>query len=88
MVLGNARRLVFAVSVLALAVPVSSQSRDDRPASVSTEQWIKLGEGAGIVITSRPVKPGGEAKGELWVKVGGSWSPATLEQDRQLVPAH
>ena len=83
----NTLRLGFAALVLALAVPVSSQSRDDRPASVSSEQWIRLGEGAGVAITNRPAKLGGEAKGELWVKLGGSWSPATLEQARQLVPA-
>jgi len=87
-----ARRLGLATLVLTLvAFPLVSQSGDDRPESVSSSQWIKLGDRAGIVITSGPSrvggKPVGDAKGELWIKLDGRWVAATLEQSHQLVPA-
>ena len=86
-----ARRLGLAALVFTVAIPVVSQAGDDRPASVSSSQWIKLGDRAGIVITSQPsrvsAKSGGDAKGELWLKLDGKWVPATLEQAHQLAPA-
>ena len=87
----SARRLGLAALVFAAAIPLASQVSDDRPESVTSNQWIKLGDRAGIVITSQPSrvagKPSGDAKGELWVKLDGRWVPATLEQSRQMVPA-
>jgi hypothetical protein len=86
-----ARRLGFAVLVFTVAIPLASQVGDDRPESVSSSQWIKLGDRAGIVITSQPSRVGGkqsgDAKGELWIKLDGKWVPATLEQSHQVVPA-
>jgi len=91
MVLAIPRRLGLAALVFAVAIPLASQVGDDRPESVTTNQWIKLGDRAGIVITSQPSrvggKPSGDAKGELWIKLDGRWVPATLEQSRQMVPA-
>ena len=86
------RRSMGVAAVMSLAaLPVLSQGGEDRPAGVSKEQWVKLGDSAGILITSRPPqssgKTPGEARGELWIKLGGSWSPAVLEQPRQVVPA-
>jgi hypothetical protein len=91
MVSAVARRLAFAALAFIVAIPLASQVGDDRPESVSASQWIKLGDRAGIVITSQPARVGakssGDAKGELWVKLDGRWLPATLEQARQVVPA-
>jgi hypothetical protein len=86
----NGRRLGLAAWVLVAALPLSSQTRNDRPEGVPSDRWISLGEDAGIVITSRPARVNGrpgEAKGELWVRLDGSWSPAALEQARQMLPA-
>jgi len=91
MVSAIVRRLPLTVLFFAMAIPLVSQAGDDRPASVSNGAWIPLGDKAGIVITSPPSraggKPAGEAKGELWVKLDGRWTPATLEQAHQFVPA-
>jgi hypothetical protein len=84
-------RVGLAVLVFIAALPVLSQGADDRPAGVSKDQWVKLGDSAGIAITNRAPqsagKVGGEAKGELWVKLAGTWSPAVLEQSHQFVQA-
>ena len=85
------RRLGLAALVFCAAIPLVSQVNDDRPASVSSSQWIPLGDKAGIAITGQPSRvggtQGGEAKGELWIKLGGRWVAATLEQSHQFVPA-
>ena len=85
------RRNMGVAAVMSLAALPGLSQGESRPAGVSKEQWVKLGDSAGILITSRPPqssgKTPGEAKGELWIKLGGSWSPAVLEQPRQVVPA-
>lgn len=91
MVSALARRLGLAALVFTMAIPLVSQTGDDRPESVPSSQWIKLGDRAGIVVTSSPSrlagKAGGDAKGELWIKLDGRWVPASLEQAHQFVPA-
>ena len=86
-----ARRLGLAALVFTAAIPLLSQAGEDRPDSVASSQWIKLGDKAGIVITGQPSrvggKPTGDAKGELWIKLDGRWVAATLEQSHQFVPA-
>ena len=87
----TARRFALAALVLIAAIPLLSQAHDDRPDSVASNQWIRLGDRAGIVITGRPSqiggKPSGELRGELWIQLDGKWMAATLEQARQLSPA-
>jgi len=91
MVSAMSRRLGLAALVFTAAIPLVSQTGDDRPESVTSSQWIKLGDRAGIVITSPPSrlagKANGDAKGELWIKLDGRWVPASLEQSHQFVPA-
>ncbi|HKD17669.1 MAG TPA: hypothetical protein VKG23_07345 [Thermoanaerobaculia bacterium] len=86
-----ARRLGLAALVFTAAIPLLSQAGEDRPELVSSSQWIKLGDRAGIVVTSSPSraggKPSGDAKGELWIKLDGRWVSATLEQSHQFLPA-
>ncbi len=85
------RVAILAVVVLITATVLSSQSRTDLPASVSPDQWVGLGDKAGIVLSEKPNKvggkPTGEVRGQLWIKVEGTWLPALLEQPRNLVPA-
>jgi hypothetical protein len=73
------------------AALVGSQSTADLPSSVSADQWVALGDRAGIALTDRPSKAGGrptsEVRGQLWVKVDGKWVQAQLEPPRSMVPA-
>ena len=92
MIVGKPRFVAFAVLlVLMVTVPLWSQSAD-RPADVSSNEWIRLGNEAGLVITYKPSavvgKSSGAARAELWLKIDGKWSAATLEQSRQFAPAH
>jgi hypothetical protein len=85
------RSAILVAIILITASVLASQSRADLPPSVSPDQWVLLGDKAGIVITDKPSKtsgrPTGEVRGQLWIKVDGTWLPALLEQPRSLVPA-
>jgi hypothetical protein len=86
------RSAILVAAILITATVLESQGRADLPPSVSPDQWVALGNNAGIVITEKPAKvggrPTGEVRGEIWVKVEGTWLPTHLEQPRSLVPAH
>jgi hypothetical protein len=73
------------------AARVGSQSTADVPSSVSADQWVVLGDRAGIALTDKPSKAGGrptsEVRGQLWLKIDGKWLPAQLEPPRSMVPA-
>ena len=85
------RRVSIAMIAFTAALPLLSQGNDDRPAGVAKNRCVRLGDSAGVVVTSRPGqssgKASGEAKCELWIKLDGNWSPAILEQSQQLLPA-
>jgi hypothetical protein len=57
--------------------PVAGKRRS--PAGVAKNRWVRLGDSAGVVVTSRPAQGNGktssEAKCELWLKLDGNWSP-------------
>jgi hypothetical protein len=85
------RGAILVAVIFVTATVFGSQSKADLPPSVSPDQWVVLGDRAGIAITDRPSKAGGrptgDVRGQLWVKVDGQWLPAQLEQPRSLVPA-
>jgi hypothetical protein len=85
------RGAILVIVIFVTAAVVGSQSKTDMPSSVSPDQWVVLGDRAGIALTDRPSKAGGrltsEVRGQLWVKVHGQWLPAQLEQPRSMVPA-
>ncbi len=83
------RGAILVIVIFVMAAVVGSQSKTDMPSSVSPDQWVVLGDRAGIALTDRPSKAGGksEVRGQLWVKVDGNWLPAQLEQPRSMVPA-
>ena len=80
------RTAVLFASLLTLTVSLLSQGRVDSPPVAPPDQWVPLGDHAGLVIRGKP-RPTREAKGRLWVKVDGTWIPAVLEQPQQIVPA-
>ena len=80
------RAAVLFASILILAAVLLSQGRVDSPPVAPPDQWVPLGDHAGLVIRGRP-RPTREAKGRLWVKVDGTWVSAVLEQPQQIVPA-
>ena len=80
------RSLVLLAVILITATALASQTREDLPPAVSPDQWVALSDKAGIVIRGKP-RPGDVAKGQLWVKVNGSWLATVLEQPQQVVPA-
>lgn len=85
------RSAILVAVILITATVLASQSRADLPPSVSPDRWVLLGEKAGIVIIDKPGRmsgrPTGEVRGQLWVKVDGTWLPALLEQPQSMVPA-
>jgi hypothetical protein len=85
------RSAILVAVILITASVLTSQSRADLPPSASPDQWVPLGDKAGILMTEKPAKvsgkPTGEVRGQLWVKVEGTWLPTLLEQPHSLVPA-
>ena len=84
------RGAILVAVILITATVFASQSKADLPPSVSPDQWVVLGDKAGVVI-EKPSKisgrQAGEVRGQLWLKVEGTWLPAFLEQPHSLVPA-
>ncbi len=84
------RGAILVAVILITATVFASQGKADLPPSVSPDQWVMLGEKAGIVI-EKPSKISGratgEVRGQLWLKVEGTWMPTLLEQPHSMVPA-
>jgi hypothetical protein len=84
------RGAIFVAVILITATIFASQGKADLPPSVSPDQWVMLGEKAGIVI-KKPSKISGRATGELrgqlWLKIEGTWMPTLLEQPHSMGPA-
>ena len=84
------RGAILVAIILITATVLASQGKADLPPSVSPDQWVVLSDRAGIVV-EKPSKnsgrPTGEVRGQLWLKVEGTWVPTLLEQPHSFVPA-
>jgi hypothetical protein len=84
------RSLVLVALILIAASAFATQLRMDIPVTVSPNRWVPLTDKAGIALIGEPEKSASkpaQGRGQLWVKMDGSWVQVSMEPARELVPA-
>ena len=77
---------VVAAGIVAEAVIAERPAGGDRPSGVAEDQWVKLGDQAGLVVELHSPKE--VAVGRLWVKVKREWHATMIEAPTDgVVPA-
>lgn len=86
------------VTVLLAAASLRGGSGNDRPPFAAENQWIRLGDDAGLYLTHVPDptkmtiwvdgRASDEVRSQLWIRVKGAWVPAHIEPSGgRIVPA-